>query len=136
MLAHFFAAIDSLLLGFAGGVVAWFLTNFYGRPLTRFFELRDQAHEEIVFTNNLSPMVDPQRIEKGAEVLPRHSGMPAGLGRRSCARGRGDQRVEAVLKARVPGVPPSVPRGGDARRPVRLAQATRGSKTRDGRRSW
>ena len=71
MFAQVFSAIGSVLLGFAGGVAAWFLTNFYGRPLTRFFELRDQAHEEIVFTNNLGPMVDPQRLNKGAEVVRR-----------------------------------------------------------------
>src|SRR5437868_11858996 len=31
--------------GFLGGVAAWFATNFWGRPLARFYELRQQTQE-------------------------------------------------------------------------------------------
>ena len=32
--------IVAVMLGLAGGIVAWFAANFYGRSLVLFFELR------------------------------------------------------------------------------------------------
>ncbi len=38
-------------------VVGWIVTNFFGKPLLDFLNLRSQVHEEIIFTGNIGPMV-------------------------------------------------------------------------------
>jgi len=42
-------ALGSLLAGFLGGAAAWFATNYWGRPISKFLELRLQAQETILF---------------------------------------------------------------------------------------
>jgi hypothetical protein len=37
----------STVLGFVGGVVGWFATNYWGRELLRFWDLRLEAHEAM-----------------------------------------------------------------------------------------
>jgi hypothetical protein len=54
-----------------GGVVAWFAANFYGKSLVLFFELRTLAHEELMFTADLTSMLDPAQYIASAERLRR-----------------------------------------------------------------
>jgi len=39
--------IISTVLGFIGGVIAWFATNYLGRALLKFWDLRLEAHEAM-----------------------------------------------------------------------------------------
>jgi hypothetical protein len=39
--------IMSTVLGFIGGVIAWFATNYWGRTLLKFWDLRLEAHEAM-----------------------------------------------------------------------------------------
>ena len=50
-------ALGSLLAGFLGGAVAWFATNYWGRPISKFHELRLQAQETILFHANVGPFL-------------------------------------------------------------------------------
>jgi hypothetical protein len=63
--------IVAVLLGLAGGVVAWFAANFYGRSLVLFFELRTLAHEEMLFSADLKPELDRVLYNASAERLRR-----------------------------------------------------------------
>jgi hypothetical protein len=63
--------IVSVLLGLAGGVAGWFAANFYGRSLILFFELRAQAHEEMLFSADLRPELDRVNFNASAERLRR-----------------------------------------------------------------
>ncbi|MGC1861057.1 MAG: hypothetical protein WA733_08015 [Methylocystis sp.] len=46
--------IESTVFGFIGGVVSWFAINYWGRTLSRFWDLRLEAHETIFFYSNIS----------------------------------------------------------------------------------
>ena len=62
------SAIASFLLG----VVGWFVTNFFGKPLLDFLNLRSQVHEEIIFTGNVDAMVEHKaNYDKAVESLRR-----------------------------------------------------------------
>jgi hypothetical protein len=63
--------IVAVMLGLAGGVIAWFAANFYGRSLVLFFELRALAHEEMLFSADLTPALDPVQYNASAERLRR-----------------------------------------------------------------
>src|SRR5262245_26020016 len=39
--------IISTILGFIGGVIAWFTTNYWGRAWLKFWDLRLEAHEAM-----------------------------------------------------------------------------------------
>jgi len=67
LLAH----IAPAAAGFVGGVIAWFLTNFWGRPLVRFWDLRQKAHEAIFYYSNLSVANDVARVKQGSARLRR-----------------------------------------------------------------
>jgi hypothetical protein len=45
----FLPALGSLAAGFLGGAIAWFATNYWGKPVSQFLELRcgqeDQGQE-------------------------------------------------------------------------------------------
>jgi hypothetical protein len=43
----------SSALGVAGGIVAWFATNYWGRTLLKFWDLRLEAHETMFFYANV-----------------------------------------------------------------------------------
>jgi hypothetical protein len=45
--------IFSSALGFVGGMIAWFATNYWGRSLLRFWDLRLEAHETIYLYANV-----------------------------------------------------------------------------------
>jgi len=45
--------IASSALGFAGGIVGWFATNYWGRTLLRFWDLRLEAHETMFIYANV-----------------------------------------------------------------------------------
>ena len=63
--------IVAVMLGLAGGIVAWFAANFYGRSLVLFFELRALAHEEMLFSADLTPALDAVQYNASAERLRR-----------------------------------------------------------------
>jgi hypothetical protein len=43
----------SLLSGFVGGFIAWFCSNYLGRPLIRFLDLRAEAHTFLYYYANI-----------------------------------------------------------------------------------
>jgi hypothetical protein len=43
----------SLVGGFVGGFVAWFCSNYFGRPLIKFFDLRTEAHTFLYYYANI-----------------------------------------------------------------------------------
>ena len=46
--------IASSALGFVGGIVGWFATNYWGRTFLRFWDLRLEAHETMFIYANVS----------------------------------------------------------------------------------
>jgi hypothetical protein len=64
--------LASIALGFLGGVAAWFATTLVGKPLARFFELRQEACEAIYVCANISAQtLDKARAERCQEELRR-----------------------------------------------------------------
>jgi hypothetical protein len=47
------AQITTTFLGFVGGVVAWFATNYWGRALVQFWGRRLEAHEAMFLYANV-----------------------------------------------------------------------------------
>jgi hypothetical protein len=52
------SVIASSVLGFVGGIIGWFATNYWGRTLLRFWDLRLEAHETMFIYANV-PAGDP-----------------------------------------------------------------------------
>jgi hypothetical protein len=65
------AQIVAMFLGLAGGVVGWFATNLYGRSLVLLFELRALAHEEMLFSADLTPELELPLFNASGERLRR-----------------------------------------------------------------
>src|SRR5216684_3347526 len=73
-------ALGSLLAGFLGGAVARFPTNYWGRPISKFLELRLQAQETILFRANVGPfLADAARAPKASEDLRRIAAQIGGI---------------------------------------------------------
>ncbi|MGA8761039.1 MAG: hypothetical protein WB611_32845 [Stellaceae bacterium] len=47
------AVTVSLAAGFIGGLVAWFFSNYVGRPLVHFYELRSETHTFLFYYANI-----------------------------------------------------------------------------------
>jgi hypothetical protein len=70
----------TLAAGFLGGAAAWFATNFWGRPIARFHELRLQAQETILFHANIGPyLADAERLPKASDELRRIAAQIGGI---------------------------------------------------------
>ena len=64
--------VANLAAGFVGGAVAWFATNFLGKPISKFLDLRVQAQEAILFHANIGPyLADVERTPKASDDLRR-----------------------------------------------------------------
>ncbi len=86
--------IESTALGFIGGIVSgivsWFATNYWGRTLSRFWDLRLEAHETIFFYSNISAdhqmslaNADDGRVQLrklGAKIDALRAALPTPLG--------------------------------------------------------
>jgi hypothetical protein len=73
-------ALGTLAAGFLGGAAAWFATNFWGRPIARFLELRLQAQETILFHANIGPhLADAERVPKASDDLRRIAAQIGGI---------------------------------------------------------
>src|SRR6266851_33952 len=67
---QFLPVVGTLVSGFIGGALAWFATNFWGRPISKFLDLRLQAQETILFHANVGPyLADAQRMPKARDDL-------------------------------------------------------------------
>jgi hypothetical protein len=76
----FLPALGSLIAGFVGGAIAWFATNFWARPISKFLDLRQQAQETILFHSNVGPyLADADRVPKASEDLRRVAAQIAGV---------------------------------------------------------
>jgi hypothetical protein len=67
--------ILSSVLGFLGGIIAWFATNYWGRTLLRFWDVRLEAHETMYLYANVyaHPLAD-EAITKDGRVRLRKLG--------------------------------------------------------------
>jgi hypothetical protein len=62
--------IASTITGLVGGFFAWFATNYWGRSLLRFWDLRLEAHETMFLYANVSAeRPSPARAESGSVHL-------------------------------------------------------------------
>jgi hypothetical protein len=67
-----FIVLANLAAGFVGGAVAWFATNFWCKPISKFLDLRRQAQEAILFHANIGPyLADAERTPKPSDDLRR-----------------------------------------------------------------
>jgi hypothetical protein len=72
--------LGSLAVGFLGGALAWFATNFWGRPISKFLDLRLQAQETILFHTNVGPyLADADRMPKASDDLRRIAAQIGGI---------------------------------------------------------
>jgi len=80
-LVHYlWPAVGTVAAGFLGGAAAWFATNFWGRPMAKFFELRLQAQETILFHANIGPyLADEERLPKASDDLRRIAAQIGGI---------------------------------------------------------
>jgi hypothetical protein len=73
-------ALGTVAAGFLGGAAAWFATNFWGRPIAKFLELRLQAQETILFHANIGPyLADTERLPKASDDLRRIAAQIGGI---------------------------------------------------------
>jgi len=76
----FLPALGSLAAGFLGGAVAWFATNYWGKPISQFLELRLQAQQMILFHANVGPhLADAARVPRASEDLRRIAAQIGGI---------------------------------------------------------
>jgi hypothetical protein len=69
-----------LAAGFVGGAVAWFATNFWGKPISKFLDLRLQAQEAILFHANIGPyLADAERTPKASDDLRKIAAQIGGI---------------------------------------------------------
>jgi hypothetical protein len=64
----------SLFFSVLGGIAAWFVTHFIGRPLLKAYEYREKAHELIFYTGNIGEMTlkdDRKMFEEAVKELRR-----------------------------------------------------------------
>jgi hypothetical protein len=80
-LVHYlWPAAGTVMAGFLGGAAAWFATNFWGRPVARFLELRQQAQETILFHANIGPyLADAERLPRASDDLRRIAAQIGGI---------------------------------------------------------
>ena len=72
--------LANLAAGFVGGAVAWFATNFWGKPISKFLDLRLQAQEAILFHANIgSYLADAERTLKASDDLRRIAAQIGGI---------------------------------------------------------
>jgi hypothetical protein len=72
--------VGNLAAGFVGGAVAWFATNFWGKPISKFLDLRLQAQEIILFHANIGPyLADAERTPKASDDLRRIAAQIGGI---------------------------------------------------------
>ena len=72
--------VANLAAGFVGGAVAWFATNFWGKPISKFLDLRLQAQEAILFHANIGPyLADAERTPKASDDLRRIAAQIGGI---------------------------------------------------------
>src|SRR5260221_7066762 len=75
-----YAIAGALAMGFVGGAVAWFATNFWGKPISKFLDLRLQAQETILFHANIGPyLADAERTPKASDDLRRIAAQIGGI---------------------------------------------------------
>jgi hypothetical protein len=80
LIQYLWPAIGTAAAGFLGGVAAWFATNFWGRPLARFYELRQQTQETILFHANIGPhLADAERLPRASDELRRIAAQLGGI---------------------------------------------------------
>ncbi len=54
------------------GIIGWFVASFFAKPLLDFLNLRNQVHEEIIYTANIGQTSrDTPAHHKGIEALRR-----------------------------------------------------------------
>lgn len=72
-MTDFFANnVVPLILTFAVGAMGWVLTHFCLRPILKFHRLREQVHETIEFTANVSDRpTDPERYDRACDEIRR-----------------------------------------------------------------
>jgi hypothetical protein len=75
----FLAALGSLAAGFLGGAIAWFATNYRGKPISQFLELRLQAQQMILHANVGPHLADAARVPKASEDLRRIAAQIGGI---------------------------------------------------------
>jgi hypothetical protein len=72
--------LANLAAGFVGGAVAWFATNFWGKPISKFLDLRLRAQEAILFHANIGPyLADVERTPKASDDLRRIAAQIGGI---------------------------------------------------------
>src|SRR6266849_9929557 len=77
---QFLPVVGTLVSGFIGGALAWFATNFWGRPISKLLDLRLQAQETILFHANVGPyLADADRMPKASEDLRRIAAQIGGI---------------------------------------------------------
>ena len=74
------SVFGGLLAGFAGGAIAWFATNFWGKPISKFLDLRLQAQETMLIHANIGPyLADAARVPKASEEFRRIAAQIGGI---------------------------------------------------------
>jgi len=61
---------STVVLPLIAGIVGWFATHFFARPLLKAYEYREKAHELIFYTANVLPE-DGDRFQESVDELRR-----------------------------------------------------------------
>src|SRR5260370_40411224 len=70
------ATLGAFLVGAAG----WFATNFWGRPILKFFELRALAHEAVTFHGNVGDFPgESEKVSRAMDELRRLAAQISGI---------------------------------------------------------
>jgi hypothetical protein len=65
--------LATFVLAVVSGAIGWLATSFFAKPFVEFLTLRNQVHEELVFTGNVGQMTAHREAEhaKAADALRR-----------------------------------------------------------------
>jgi hypothetical protein len=58
-------SIATILLALFSGALGWFVANFVGKPILRFFELREEIDKQLGFFGNIRSAASVESIPEG-----------------------------------------------------------------------
>ena len=90
--------MSGVFLGFVGGVIAWFATNFIGQPLVAFIAARNEAARALAQYAELDGRFDPERDEFSDDIVKERTRALSAAGAQLIALANAYQILIPVLR--------------------------------------
>jgi len=89
--------VINFLLGFLGGILAWFATNLIGQPLVTFLGARSEAARVLAQFEDLDGY-DPERADPPPEIVEERRKLLAAAGAQLVAFAHANQFLTPILQ--------------------------------------